>query len=277
MRLILLLSLCALATAGGTQAHAQAIPASMVQAFPDPAFRAMVIEKYDTDGDGKISQSEALAVTRITIYGDQITSAEGIQYFSNIDALICNAPNLRTLDIRRNRALKNVLISKSLLTQIDLSENMALETMGCINTRLTTIDLHDHKSLKSLRCDNNSSLRSINVNGCTALNTLTCAKCQLTSLDLSTNSALSWLWCNDNKIESLNLVNTNLETINCTMPSLKVIAVKKNTNIGRLKQSIARTTNILLVDEQGNREFYQEPEVNAEALLFLLIGSGIGF
>ena len=52
---------------GQTPEGGESIPEDMEVAFPDPIFRAYVLANFDTDGDGKISKEEALAVTGIDV------------------------------------------------------------------------------------------------------------------------------------------------------------------------------------------------------------------
>ncbi|MCH5330580.1 MAG: hypothetical protein J1E04_06390, partial [Alistipes sp.] len=64
-------------------------PYTTEEMFPDPIFRTYVLNRFDIDGDGKISKEEAEAVTSIDVRKDvstpddeRIASLEGIQFFT---------------------------------------------------------------------------------------------------------------------------------------------------------------------------------------------------
>ena len=54
------------------------IPSNMDVAFPDPAFRDYILSTSDADGDGVISEEEALEVERIYVVEKNVFSLEGI-------------------------------------------------------------------------------------------------------------------------------------------------------------------------------------------------------
>ena len=105
--------------------------------IPDPAFRAYVLDKFDTDRDGRISRAEAEAVTEIDISGTWddfsarkgVTSLEGIQYFPNLRKLICAANDIAALDLAQNRELEELDCCANSLTQLDLTQNTKLKKL----------------------------------------------------------------------------------------------------------------------------------------------------
>ena len=84
--------------------------------FPDPIFRAYVMENFDIDGDGRISKEEAEEVTTIAVIKtydtpdeEKIASLEGIQHFVNLTELFCDCNRLTTLDLSHNTALETLM------------------------------------------------------------------------------------------------------------------------------------------------------------------------
>lgn len=93
--------------------------------FEDSKFYQYIIENFDTNGDGVLQQSEAEAVTVISInnvsynYGtDGIASIKGIEYFSN----------LMRLDTSENYNLKSLEPIRNLtqLVDLDIDNNYAI-------------------------------------------------------------------------------------------------------------------------------------------------------
>ena len=171
-----------------TPEELQTIPDDMEKAFPDPLFRAYVLNNFDTDGDGRISPEEAETVTGIEVSSnyymsasEKIGSLEGVQYFTRLTDLSCNYNQL---------------------TELDLSRNTELTTLYCTDNRLTTLDLSGCAALTSLDCSSNR-LTALDVSGCPELTSLYCADNQLTTLNVSHNPALTSLYCPMNPLETL--------------------------------------------------------------------------
>ena len=59
--------------------------------FPDVNFRSFVAEKYDTDGDEYLSNTEIAAVTELNCYNRGISDLTGIGHFTALTKLSCNA------------------------------------------------------------------------------------------------------------------------------------------------------------------------------------------
>ena len=58
--------------------------------FPDVNFRSFVAEKYDTDGDEYLSNTEIAAVTELNCYNRGISDLTGIGHFTALTKLSCN-------------------------------------------------------------------------------------------------------------------------------------------------------------------------------------------
>lgn len=67
--------------------------------FPDDNFRNYVSENFDTNSDGKLSQTEILGVNEISCAYMGITSLKGVGYFKNVEILSCQANELSELDL----------------------------------------------------------------------------------------------------------------------------------------------------------------------------------
>lgn len=260
------------------------IPEDMTVAFPDENFRNYLLQNFDADNNGKISDVEALKVKRIVASHLNISSLEGIQFFTNLERLYCNDNKLSTLNVSKNTVLIQLDCELNKLTTLDLSENMRLKFLKCFNNELTTLnvsvfisqlecynnllgslDVSKCSALYFLKCNDNQ-LTSLDVSGCTALKNLYCnnnqltalnvSDCialtqlsfdynQLTSLDISKNIALTGLFCYNNKLTSLNVSNnTALSLLYCNTNQLVSLDVSKNTALTELYCPFNKLTSL---------------------------------
>lgn len=70
--------------------------------FPDSAFRSYVVENFDKDGSGDLSEEEIAAVTNISVSDMGIRSLSGIGYFTELVSLDCSWNELTSLDLSGN-------------------------------------------------------------------------------------------------------------------------------------------------------------------------------
>ena len=66
---------------------------------------ALIRLGIDTDGDGKISPSEAAVIRSLDVSGNSISDITGIESFINLDTLYCYFNNLTFLDVSKNMSL----------------------------------------------------------------------------------------------------------------------------------------------------------------------------
>lgn len=194
--------------------------------IPDTKFKAYLIENFDTDGDGAISEAEAKAVGKIEIGDNDIASLQGIEYFTSLDTLDCNHNSLTSLDISRNKALKYLKLTSNSLSSLDLSNNTALTHLYCSSNSLTALDLSKNTVLQVLDCCANQ-LTSINVSNNTALTYLVFDHNQIAGdIDVSMCSKLSVLYCYDNQITTVNVTGcTVLKHFDCSNNQLTSLDV----------------------------------------------------
>ena len=91
-----------------------------VSAFPDAKFRAWVTANCDADGDGIVSDTEARAVTAISVPGSGISSLSGVEHFTNLETLDCSNNRLKALDLSRNAKLTQLNCGGNPIDWIDL-------------------------------------------------------------------------------------------------------------------------------------------------------------
>ena len=109
--------------------------------FPDEVFRQFVSENYDTDGDGKLSFTEAEMVKNLSLSSMGIESLDGIKYFFPLTGLYCYENQLTALDVSGCTALEYLYCYENQLTALDVSGCTALEYLDCYSNQLTALDV----------------------------------------------------------------------------------------------------------------------------------------
>ena len=74
------------------------------EAFPDAKLR-MLVSQFDLNGNGVLEKDEMEAVVELNCSGQEITSLEGLELFTNLETLDCSSNNLTELDLRKNAKL----------------------------------------------------------------------------------------------------------------------------------------------------------------------------
>ena len=246
--------------------------------FEDANFKAYCVSNFDSNKDGNISFSEALAINNINVNTDNIESLTGIERFTNLRYLSCrgssvwdssldrNVSNgkLTSLDVSNNTALTHLdccwnqltsLVTNNTtltslecihnqLTSLDVSNNTALERLSCQGNQLTNLDVSNNTAIEQLECYHNQ-LTSLDVSNNTALQELHCSFNQLTRLDMSKNIALKLLSCEGNQLINLDMSNnTSLVELYCYTNHLTSIDVSNNTALQKLSCHDNQLTNI---------------------------------
>ena len=181
--------------------------------FPDANFRT-IVEGFDNNKDGSLSDTEIAAVKKINCFRKRITNLKGIEYFTSLNNLWCAENKLTALDVSKNTALTDLYCSRNQLTTLDVSKNTALTDLDCGYNQLTTLDVSKNTALTYLSCGYNQ-LTTLDVSKNTALTYLSCRNNQLTTLDVSKNTALTKLSCDNNQLTSLDVSNTDMDDLNC--------------------------------------------------------------
>lgn len=195
--------------------------------FPDTNFRDYVRQYKDTDGDGFLSYQEIKEVTMIMVYGMNISSLKGVEYFTELKTIFCENNNLTTLDFSQNKKLYQLDCYDNQLTQLILN-NPNLGVLRCFNNKLTALNLSNCPNLFMLYCQDNR-LTSLDLSNCPEINDLNCANNKLSSIDLSNNVKLKSLALSDNSLTTLNLSkNVLLTNLYCSNNLLSQLDLSRN-------------------------------------------------
>ena len=78
----------------------KAIAWNVLNNIPDAAFRQYVLDSFDTDHDGELSDDEANAVTRIDCRNKGIANLEGIKRFQNVQYINCSGNPVPSINLK---------------------------------------------------------------------------------------------------------------------------------------------------------------------------------
>ncbi len=185
----------------------------------------------DTNADGEIQISEAIAIKYLNIRFSNIYSMEGISSFSNLQYLGCEYNQLTSLNVSGLTYLRYLSCYDNQLTNLDASGLANLQSLSCSNNQLTNLNVSGLTNLQSLSCFSNQ-LTNLNVSGLTNLQSLSCFSNILMSLNISGLTNLQYLNCEFNQLSNLNVSGlTNLLSLNCHDNQLTNIDVNDLTNL----------------------------------------------
>ena len=202
--------------------------------FPDETFRECISDSFDSDNDGILSANEINNCTSINFTNRNITSLDGIQYFTQLKSLDCYSNNLTSLDLSKNTKLTYIRCSKNKLTNLILDQNSQLTYLNCSNNRLKNLDISKNIHLEKLYVYNNQ-LTSLDVSTNSQLTILYCSGTQLKNLDISKNTKLSSLYIEYTDLSNLNIdKNSQLTSLYCGFNQLTTLNVSKNTKLTTL-------------------------------------------
>ncbi len=178
--------------------------------IPDAKFKQkLILEGVDLNGDKEISVTEALDVTSLNLSLGRIKDLEGIQYFTNLTKLNCQANlHLSSIDLSQNVALTHLDLTQVEVSTIDLSHNTALVDLEIdLNFNLTSLDLSHNLLLKKLNISH-TGIESMDFSKNPNLEELSAGQSFLTQIDVSKNLKLKELICFYSRyLKQVNLAN----------------------------------------------------------------------
>ena len=124
--------------------------------FPDAAFRSLVRDSFDTDGNSWLSLAELQAAKTLTISADSgITDLTGMEQLCWLENLQCSGISLERLDVSGFSALKMLSCDGCGLKELLLPEESSLEVLSCKQNQLTSLELSRQSNLQELFCADN--------------------------------------------------------------------------------------------------------------------------
>lgn len=180
--------------------------ASFTEGVPSDSYTSSV----DTNGDGEIQISEAIAVKGLkintsimTTIGD-ILSVEGLQYFTNLQRLNCNGNQLQSLDVTMMADLVELNCAYNHLTSVDFSGLSLLDLVRCYHNSIVAMPLDGLPMLRFLQASQNS-LGQLDVTMLPSLEALLCDSNGLTALEIHDMPTLVEVEAYNNLLSSIDL------------------------------------------------------------------------
>ena len=183
-------------------------------------FNSNIGWRANPDGTVSLDEDNKLQIRMnggpfLDLHNKNITSLAGIEYFTDLEILICAGNQLTTLDVTKLTNLQTLDCMGNQLTTLDVTKLTKLMFLVCNDNQLTALDVTGLTSLKNLFCSDNQ-LTTLDVTGLTSLTDLECNGNQLVSLDVSTLEELEILWCHGNKMTALDIThNAYLGDLKC--------------------------------------------------------------
>lgn len=174
--------------------------------FPDKAFRKVIQQNCDTNGDNIVSVVEQKGSTSVSAESCGVSSAKGIELFQYATILDLGWNSLEKLDLSGNPKLEYVGLSHNKLTSLNLSNSTHLIDLSAESNRLTSLDLSACPKLEVLYVPDNK-LKSIDVSSNQALEQLVISGSgmKMDYLDLTHNPMLERLDTHGNNIRTINI------------------------------------------------------------------------
>lgn len=234
--------------------------------FGDSNFEKYILDNFDSDGDGKISQNEADCVTAMELNTDNIESLYGIKNFVNLRSLVIkgraakwmedenshniytsgswsearNLPDMKgtsatgkvkSLDVSGMANLSYLSVRNNMLEELNIDDCYALANLDLSYTRLSSISCSIRWKMESLSCSF-ASLSDVDFSNYYNLYYLNFRNNFISSADISDCVRLQFLDCYDNQLADLDVSkNTRLTYLSCGNNRLSGLDVSNNVEL----------------------------------------------
>ncbi len=214
--------------------------------FEDPEFEKIMVETYDGDGDGYLSEEEALDIREIELESlGLITSVKGIEYFKNLEFLDISDNKLTKLDVSGLPKLKYVHFNLNKVESFRCEDCPLLQSVMGRSNRLKVVNLKPISSSLQVLDLMKNELSSLDVSGMDKLQYVAVGRNNLAELNVSGCSQISFLTCQDNKLSALDVSDVSkLLSLDCSNNYIAELDVTKNKELGILNIAGNRIRNI---------------------------------
>jgi hypothetical protein len=272
--------------------------------IPDANFKAKLLEasptsnialnsigvriKIDTNSNGEIELSEALAVSGLDIANSNITTLTGIEYFTNLFILI--APNNQLTTFTQN-GLPNLItlrLQNNNLNSINFSGYSSIRELLLMNNQLSSLSVSNFYNLEQLDCTSNQ-LIGVDLTGCNRLWQIILSNNQLTTIAIppftdnaNTLAMYQGIYLDNNLFENLTSPNYTVVKFSCSNnPNLRYLNLKESSyedpaatgdyfnmifpfaNCSQLEYVCVRDTDVEVTQNMINNYGYNDCHVNS--------------
>lgn len=199
--------------------------ASIIASFTDPNLKAYILNNYDKNSDGAISQEEADAVTALK--WEEVSPSTSISSFDGIE-------NLRNLKIF-SFSTPSYGEYFSEVSKIDLTKNSKLEEVTISSKTVTEVLADGLSSLRQLSLGLSSNIKSVSLKGLSSLNELLLQNTGISAIDLSECPRLEQLSVSGTGVKSLDVsVCPNIKNLDASTSSLSSLKLPSSSKIETL-------------------------------------------
>lgn len=152
-------------------------PEDCTSTITDSGLRNYIVSKFDADGNGKISGTEAESVKELVYTGKNLSEIGSLVYFRQIRKLNLSNNKLKAIDLGPfANLLEEIDLSSNSLTELSFAGAKSLKTVIVSNNSLTSCtglsgsDLADftyidasHNKLTSFKCSYAKVLKNVNL------------------------------------------------------------------------------------------------------------------
>ncbi|RZJ66336.1 MAG: T9SS type A sorting domain-containing protein [Flavobacterium sp.] len=204
---------------------------------------------YDLDFDNEISMDEAAVAGSLFIFGENIESVGGIQYFTNANTIMVVQTSVPTLDLTVFPNLYDVsLMNNALLTTINFDTQPNIWTLEIIGNAVELLDLTGLTALTHVEITQNTSLTGLLFAELTSVQSMWITHNGLTEIDLS-NVATADLDLSYNELETIvfpsSEIQYQLDISGNNFTSIDLSGIASNTFTSHL---VIEETNLSALD-----------------------------
>ena len=254
-------------------------PEDIASTLTNEAFRNLMLSIADTDGDGKITKDEALAVTTVNGSGKNLTEVD-FTYFNNIVTLDLSNNNLTSVALWPMLKLQTLNVNNNKLTSLDVSRQSEMAYLYASHNEISTLSSFagrqyvemdfSHNKLKDVKITYFGKLLKVDV----SYNELTQAQIlgndNQTDLDVSHNQLTEMtLWSlkklvnakfNDNPFIQLNEANrwTQLEDIDVANTQIPTLDLSKTTVLKKCVATGCPNLTTIYIGENTSAEIVKD-------------------
>lgn len=189
----------------------------------DESFRKWILARFDANQDGKLSSTEAGAISEIELNTDAIRSLSGIEQFPNLRRLHAEGTRtgdtglgvLETVDLSGNPQLQQLYIPHNRVRAVDLSHTPNLDHVELYMNDIEALDVSMLKKVTLMNVGRNP-IKRLDVRGLDTLDELHCDGAPIAELMLD-NKVLRYIDCSGTDITELDLSRCpKINTVDCT-------------------------------------------------------------
>ena len=240
----------------GDDGGSAGVPVNVLDKIKDPNFKARILRmiergKIITASSDKLTKEEAAQVKIFDIYGWDIKSLEGLEYFTELTELNCNTNKVGSLDLSKNTKLEILRCNECELTSLNVSNNKELHTLQCWKNNLQSIDVSKCPKLTIFECNDNK-LTKMDVSKNKELRYFICSDNMISgTMDISACSVIREMKTSQNPITAIKL-NPAIEYLTCVLNDLSELDLSKCTNLKKIM--CTRNPKMLSLDITNNRK-----------------------